>query len=269
MSHILTDAEKASMFEALGDLAPVFQGKIPAVCVAAWRHGLLETVNELMRAAFLTDDTISDNRVKEAICAAAQFHCVNNYCLVWHSYSLLQLGFSMEEVRTFGDHMRLPDSVPESDKWSQVVRATYFRFQPNYEPDQSFRVLRSLLSDEEYHHYSRIGAYCYMLKFLQEAFFPQVQVEFEERYRDQGGALVPELDELVTYWQETKRAQAAAELEQRAPVMTMCLSCKDIRSRDGEWLPIEAAIQHFQANTLFSHGMCPPCKEKWRAEVAA
>jgi len=49
--------------------------------------------------------------------------------------------------------------------------------------------------------------------------------------------------------------------------LPICAQCKKIRNQQGVWQQLEAYIgQH--SNTIFSHGYCPECARKIKAEIA-
>jgi DNA-binding response OmpR family regulator len=60
--------------------------------------------------------------------------------------------------------------------------------------------------------------------------------------------------------------QALAEIKTLKGFLPICASCKKIRDDRGYWNQLEVYIsQHTDA--IFSHGLCPECAEKYRAEM--
>jgi response regulator RpfG family c-di-GMP phosphodiesterase len=60
--------------------------------------------------------------------------------------------------------------------------------------------------------------------------------------------------------------EALAEIKTLKGFIPICASCKKIRNDEGYWDQLEAYIsKHTEA--VFSHGICPECAEKYRAEV--
>lgn len=52
------------------------------------------------------------------------------------------------------------------------------------------------------------------------------------------------------------------EIKQLEGLLPICSYCKRIREEDMTWLPIEKYITQ-RTDTLFSHGVCPDCYEKY------
>ena len=63
-----------------------------------------------------------------------------------------------------------------------------------------------------------------------------------------------------------KLQEALAEIKTLKGFIPICASCKKIRDDEGYWNQLEAYIsRHTEA--VFSHGLCPECAEKGRAEL--
>ncbi len=61
---------------------------------------------------------------------------------------------------------------------------------------------------------------------------------------------------------------ALAEIKTLRGFIPICASCKKIRDDEGYWDQLEAYLgKHTDA--VFSHGLCPDCVEKFRAELLA
>ena len=61
-----------------------------------------------------------------------------------------------------------------------------------------------------------------------------------------------------------KRAQEA-EIKQLRGFLPICSYCKKIRNDRNYWEQIESYISN-HSNALFSHGICPDCEVKVKAE---
>lgn len=62
--------------------------------------------------------------------------------------------------------------------------------------------------------------------------------------------------------------QALAEVRTLRGLLPICAGCKQIRDEAGAWQPIEGYIGS-RTEATFSHGMCPTCLARWRAELLA
>ncbi len=61
--------------------------------------------------------------------------------------------------------------------------------------------------------------------------------------------------------------EALATAKTLSGLLPICSSCKKIRDDEGYWHQVEVYVRdHSEAN--FSHGICPDCMEKMRAELA-
>jgi PAS domain S-box-containing protein len=64
-----------------------------------------------------------------------------------------------------------------------------------------------------------------------------------------------------------KKAQEA-EIKQLQELLPICSYCKKIRNDENYWEQIESYISN-HSKLLFSHGICPECKDRIMAELAA
>lgn len=60
--------------------------------------------------------------------------------------------------------------------------------------------------------------------------------------------------------------EALAEIKTLKGLIPICASCKKIRDDKGYWNQLEAYISA-HTDAVFSHGLCPECAEKVRAEL--
>ena len=51
-------------------------------------------------------------------------------------------------------------------------------------------------------------------------------------------------------------------------MLALCASCKKIRDDEGFWKAMEQYVEE-HSGVLFTHGLCPPCAEKWSPELDA
>jgi DNA-binding response OmpR family regulator len=56
-----------------------------------------------------------------------------------------------------------------------------------------------------------------------------------------------------------------AEVKQLEGLLPICAYCKKIRDKDDSWVRMESYIEQ-RTDAAFSHGICPDCKTKVRAE---
>jgi CheY-like chemotaxis protein len=61
--------------------------------------------------------------------------------------------------------------------------------------------------------------------------------------------------------------EALAEIKTLKGFIPICASCKKIRDDEGYWNQLEAYISK-HTDAVFSHGFCPECAERYKAEAA-
>lgn len=74
-----------------------------------------------------------------------------------------------------------------------------------------------------------------------------------------------DVTERVDAQAELARAQEA-EVNRLKGLLPICCQCKKIRNDENYWEQIETYISN-HSEALFSHGYCPECAEKVKAEV--
>lgn len=60
--------------------------------------------------------------------------------------------------------------------------------------------------------------------------------------------------------------ETQTEIDTLRDILPICASCKDIRDDDGYWSQIEIYLEK-HADTRFSHGICPDCREKLYPDI--
>jgi DNA-binding response OmpR family regulator len=63
----------------------------------------------------------------------------------------------------------------------------------------------------------------------------------------------------------SKLQEALAEIKTLKGFIPICASCKKIRDDEGYWNQLEAYLST-HTGAVFSHGLCPECADKYRAE---
>ncbi|MEL6182288.1 MAG: PAS domain-containing protein, partial [Myxococcota bacterium] len=67
--------------------------------------------------------------------------------------------------------------------------------------------------------------------------------------------------ELLQQEQLRELREAQENLRVLRGLLTICASCKSIRSKEGDWVKVEAYIEA-NSEACFSHGLCRACIEK-------
>jgi len=137
-----------------------------------------------MNRVYCHTNEISDIRIIESLLSVALYHCNNNYCFIVHSSVLLEHGFRVSDVQELMDLFELPDDIPESYKWSSIVRLTYFSFKDRVLMPDNFRKIRRFLSEEENSDFSVIMAYANFLFFMLYTFYDEIQITNEMLLQD-------------------------------------------------------------------------------------
>jgi DNA-binding response OmpR family regulator len=108
-----------------------------------------------------------------------------------------------------------------------------------------------------------IGADGYIVRPISnKEFLARVQAgERIKRAEDALRAKEREQEELVSQLKE-----ALTEIKTLKGFIPICASCKKIRDDEGYWDQLEAYISK-HTDAVFTHGLCPECVEKYRAEM--
>ena len=94
-------------------------------------------------------------------------------------------------------------------------------------------------------------------------FYDDIQIANEKMLQDpQTGKLKLEVQDLVEYYETTKKIRSIDAVVGRTPVFVLCSYCKDLRDKYGEWHPIEQILNKFPENSNFSHGICDKCLDR-------
>jgi hypothetical protein len=56
------------------------------------------------------------------------------------------------------------------------------------------------------------------------------------------------------------------EVDRLRDMLALCASCKKVRDDAGFWKGMERYVEE-QFDVLFSHSLCPDCRQKWEAEM--
>lgn len=108
-----------------------------------------------------------------------------------------------------------------------------------------------------------IGADGYIIKPISNKEFV-ARAQAMERIKNAEDALrekEKEQQELIS-----KLQAAALEIKTLKGLIPICASCKKIRDDDGFWDLLEIYFSK-HTDTLFTHGLCPECADKYRAEL--
>ena len=250
--------------EIMGDAMNLFRDKqVSQFLKVACQKGFLRQMSDHMNRVYCHTNEISDIRIIESLLSVALYHCNNNYCFIVHSSVLLEHGFRVSDVQELMDLFELPDDIPESYKWSSIVRLTYFSFKDRVLMPDNFRKIRRFLSEEENSDFSVIMAYANFLFFMLYTFYDEIQITNEMLLQDpQTGKFRKEVQDLVSYYETMKCIRGIDEAEGRTPVFTICSYCKDLKDKEGGWHPIEQTLEILPANSAFSHGICNKCFDR-------
>tara|TARA_Y100000294_G_scaffold17819_1_gene15548 strand:- start:561 stop:1340 length:780 start_codon:yes stop_codon:yes gene_type:complete len=244
------------------EIKSVFHGSIPLIFTVMAEKQILPMYWPMVKDAIADDRGIQDDRVKEGLMVVLSTQCDNSYCFVTHSYFLHGLGFSVKDIETLVDELKFPTQVDENEKWSSVLKWSFFFGRPPVGPSgavvDSNKLIQQLTSNDEYRHLFKICSVIDMLNRFSEFFSNKIRFENEEIYLDSSSTLKLPIPDLVNFYKKSIQSQSNAE----QPVVTICSWCKNIRDADGKWHALESVLTGLERNSIFSHGVCPNCYEK-------
>ena len=86
------------------------------------------------------------------------------------------------------------------------------------------------------------------------------------------GVFSAAFNSMVEALEEKRRTEALlretqARVKHLEGIIPICMYCKKIRDDEASWQQLEQYITE-HSNALFSHGICPECHEKVKAEIA-
>ena len=250
------------------EIKSVFHGSIPLIFTVMAEKQILPMYWPIVKDAIVDDRAIQDDRVKEGLMVVLSTQCDNSYCFVTHSYFLHNLGFSVKDIEKLVDELKFPSQVDENEKWSSVLKWSFFFGRPPVGPSgaatNSNKLIRQLTTNDEYRHLFKICSAIDMLNRFSEFFSNNIRFENEEMYLDSTGTLKLPIPNLVKFYGKTLQSQSNAE----KPVVAICSWCKNIRDTEGKWHALESVLSGLNRNSIFSHSACPNCYEKIMEETS-
>lgn len=240
----------------LGEAKKLFNGDYTILVKTAVKHGYGAILGEHLKKAYLNEKGIKDGRIIEGILTSAMYHCENNYCCVIHSAWLLNMDIKFKHVTTMLESLDFPEHIEDHNRWSRVLKLVYFSFKDKNTSVKNLEIVRSMLSDEEYEHFTSIISLATFLEFLLTSFQSEIQVNKEFLFIDKdNGKLNPDISLFIKFYYDKKMEDAKSQV----PVFVMCIYCKDIKDNEGHWHKIEGMITSLPTDASFSHSICDSC----------
>jgi len=249
------------------EVRQIFDDKIPVIFQVMEKRGLLKAYWPMLRKIFLEGQEIEDEVVVHAFMAVLSAHCwregqkPNGYCFVFHSYVLLGLGLSEEEIFTLVRELKLPKGIKDHERWSKLLLFAWAAEMHPEERSTAIEYLRVLTrSPQEYDEICSIIAAMRSLNAFAEFYRDTVSYERERIFYDSSSTLKMELADLVSFYTDFDRLAAPQDAgKKKQPVVVLCAECKKIRDSSGHWNGLEAVLPVLDRNVRFSHGLCPDC----------
>ncbi|MFQ5684918.1 MAG: hypothetical protein ACE5HC_16820 [Candidatus Binatia bacterium] len=250
------------------EIKSVFHGKVPLIFTAMAEKQILPIYWPMIKDAIVDDRGIQDHRVKEGLIVALSTKCDNSYCFVVHSYFLHALGFTVKDIEKLVDQLKFPTQVGENEKWSLVLKWSFLFGRPSVGPSgavvDSNRLIRQLTTNDEYRHLFKICTAIDTLNRFSEFYSNKIRIENEEMFLDSSATLKLPIPDLAKFYKKILQSQSNAE----KPVVAICSWCKNIRDAEGKWHSLESVLSGLNRNSIFSHGACPNCYEKFVKEIS-
>ncbi|NVB37883.1 hypothetical protein G6O69_08555 [Pseudenhygromyxa sp. WMMC2535] len=237
----------------IDEIRSLFGGGVPELYQRMAEQGVLEARWPEIRK-ILVEPAPLPPQVVQALLAILSLRCVNTYCFVYHSLSLVQMDASVIEIDELAQLFSMPAIVPNHERWSRLLKLTWLACREG--PHQRAADLR-LRKACDFAEYERIMQVCdagLAINRFNSATPSQLDGdEGIERMPAQLRAMIPNFVHF--------HARHVSGSAQSRPVSTICSSCQALRSTEDEWYPYDVAAELLDPNTLFSHGLCPACFE--------
>ncbi|GEM_PF-5047380 len=242
------------------ELKDYFGGQIPGIFTLLEAQGMLDSLWPLFRDSFF-DSGIESQAVKQGIALSVAVQASEKACFLLHAYLLKELGFSLEEIRTLALGLSFPSRIPKSEKWNKVVQWTFSNGltsgKTKDETSHASGVLLSLVTPDEKRAVLRILMAVEAMVHFTIRFSDEAVWEKDPFYLDSLEKLFSPIPEFVKYFTENGNSSMKG-----LPVSTICMYCKNIQDKSGDWHALESALPRLSHETRFSHGICSICYEK-------
>jgi len=205
--------------------------------------------------------------IEKGISSVLATKCSRDYCFIGHALHLSKSGISSRELEDIVQQLKFPSRIPDSEKWSKVLKwAFLFGNTSNGNPAETQEVdntIKNLLTNDELSHLYNIIISSAVITRFSEFYFDTVSWEKDIPPGEQGEQIKMLIPDLVSFYHKI-----SASDNQKRPVVTMCMHCKDIRDSSGKWRALETSLSALDRNSMFSHSICDSCHEKYHTTAA-
>ncbi len=200
--------------------------------------------------------------IQQGIAGALSTRCSNSYCFIGHAMYLINNGISQDELGTILQQLKFPSRVPDAEKWSNVLKwAFLFGNSSMGNPAQTNEIdttIHKLLDENELGQlFNLIMANTILNRFTE--FYPEsISWEKDVPPGEKGEQFKMLIPNLVAFYHKVSESD-----NEKRPVVTMCMHCKDIRDSSGKWLALETSLSALDRRSMFSHSICNTCYDKY------
>lgn len=237
--------------DLLAEIRAQFSGTCPNVLRRMHEAGELAQHWPGIRAV-LTESEPLPKAVVEALCVVMSLRCSQAYCFVMHSLTLFGQGATSIAIEDLARVFAMPAIVPDHERWSRVLKLAWLTRLDGPHRGAAAFILRQQCSEAEL---EQIERSCEVAELL-NCFVADSRVALDgdpmlAQLPDELRRMIPEFVQFHIRLNHT-------DTEQR-PVAAACSVCREIRSLDGGWYPLEVIQALLADDVLFSHGLCPRC----------
>ncbi|MEM9453390.1 MAG: hypothetical protein AAGF11_04375 [Myxococcota bacterium] len=252
-----------ALTQALGPAASLFRGTYTLLVRTCYDHGLVPSLGKHLEQVYFHAKHIRDPRVIESLLSIALHHCENQYCYTLHSTWLLGMQVHFDQIAGLLELLEAPEGITDRKKWSMVIRCTYFAFLDDSTFATNMSLVRRFLAPEEYQDYVHILALVGFLRTVLLCFPEQIDLHREPLLTGYG------LSEQTHRILALSKARLATQANRHHELVSLCMYCKDLRTENDRWVPIETCLDELSPNTYFSHGICPKCYQKEFGDIVS
>ncbi|GAB4232363.1 MAG: hypothetical protein Tsb0034_05110 [Ekhidna sp.] len=251
MKDSLTEQIQSELGKANGLFDP---SMYPQILITSSRHGYGKIMGEFLTNVFVTNKHI-DPLIIDGLMTTALYNCENKYCYIIHSSSLLFRGMNHDHIRILVTDLTFPDHITDHEKWTQVCKLLFLSFRERNFTIKNIEIMKSLLTENEFHHLSAIIGFVNFLEFLITVYTKEINYREEPMFIGPEGLLNEDVTKFIKYFDEN--------CQSKIPVFILCSYCKDLKDKvTGTWFNIERIYSTIPSNAGFSHSICDKCYEK-------
>jgi hypothetical protein len=253
--------------KAITEVRELFVGQVPLIFLVMEDHGVLEVYWPLVRRCLRERKAIPEDAIIHALMVVLSTRCTNSYCFILHSYFLMGLGFTQEEIYTLVRELTIPPRIEGHARWGKIIQYIFMAQQSPASRAKLVKALRISTTPQEYEEIVHVCIAMRALNAYAEFFYGEVLSQEDGLIYGKDTQISLPIPDLISFYTRFAGNGSSAEASSEQPVAIICAECKRIKDPSGDWYALEIALPKLAKNTLFTHGFCVPCYERIEGEL--